>query len=1680
LDKVKRRRFFALYKRLGVAIALFAGGHISFAYSAGSAGSNDDIGFEKPSEFELERMAPRTDLEMLSTNLAGENISLADGGLSFSNTDVSVPTGMAIPAMITRTYQRLSGMNDVSASAFGDWKIDIPRIESAVLFGDSRNSSNYYPETACTYLFSPGSVIGASGQTVEQGGYWNGATLSLVNENGGKLLQGIGGYKTNNDTKVSCETAGDNTQYFVAKTATGLQYEFKQRKIISGFPLMRKFKSVGRGQLQYLVTKITDRFDNQLEYNYTVNKLTSISLKPSQSSYSRPLINIAYTDNVISSITANGQVWQYGYDEAHNQHRLTSVTQPDQRKWLYDFPFFHGYAPKFEIENTTIFQSDQDKAQPGQCKYVAMSNIGDAISITHPHGATATYHYSLKVHGKTEVPADKMNRGFQSSSPIYNINSCYATIAINKKTLSVNNETYTWLYDFSNNVQHWNIDRWLSGELSSPYNFNLNNTVYGSATTKQSFCDANAECSSIPQNLGYEPLDLRVLKVTEPDGGFTKHYISKRWDHTEGKVVATQTLNSAGELLNTTKKQFAVGIFKGDAGLQEESYSTNVAAIHYQAHPTSQKEVRNGDTYTIDFLSYNTYGALLQLKSYNSFSNHQRHIKMGYQHDTTNYLLNMPTTKQVASDGSNWKTTSETSYYNATSSYKSLPYQQKMMGNLLRTYESYHADGNVKRIGYQGTSRYELYEDYKLGKAQRVTLPCATTNGCDLSNSSTNNTVVALMSVDDDGTVASIADFKGHITNYSYDASQRLTKVDHLDSNWADTLISYQQTSDNFLQQTVSKGNYKKRTYLDGLLRPVYIVEEDITSTAHQKHVRQQFDHNNQIVFSSYPSKTSVANTGLLHTYDALGRAIKTTTTEGNITTHIQYLANNEIKVTNPNNFSTTTAYLAYGAASQKQATEIRSPESVNTSIRYNVLGQVTEITQGGITEKRIYDELGQHCKTVRPDVGVTAFGYNVQRQPIWQFNGSEGNQNSCAISNANRAVAASITYNNQGNIWTQRYSDSTPQKSFHYDENGQVKQLTAGSVVWDYDYDSLGNITREQLDIDDKIFTIERSYNSLGHVNSITYPSSRTITLSPNALGQETKVGSFASDISYSPTGQVTKMTLGNGVVKQLTLDIHQRPMSIRDSFGSQSVLNYDITYDDNNNVLSQTDNVTTANSISGLSYDGLDRLISARGKWGDAHFEYDDLGNITKKTLGNSSLHYNYENNRLTSTSGRQAKLFSYDSRGNVTNNGTHVFNFNRLNQVSSIDAIDYLYDGHDRRVKISKASSHKYSVYSQQGQLLHQFDTSNGRETDHIYGAGKLIATVTNNFRTPDITATGYGVGQGNIDVTWQGVHSATRYDLEERKNNGSWVSVYSGPNLNYSTQKTHTGDYQYRVKACKSDDCSSFNNSNNVSVLVKPAMPGAISSPTGIDQDGAYSISWSASDTATSHTLRQSVNGGGWTTVSTTSGTSKSFSGRGSASYRYAVRACNTTGCSGYRYSSTFYVLKQPASITYGVKDHDGGYVVNWSSVSSATSYQLQQQSGSGAWTSAYTGSGTSASMTGRADGYYKYRVRACRSGICTTYRQGSHTLRVIRPNLTINWSKTILVSPGYSLLTWSAIGADYCSSSLLGNNLLYRGLNNQFVSSTTTVNMTCYFGSQSISKSAKVTVKYGGGGGGVDF
>lgn len=61
------------------------------------------------------------------------------------------------------------------------------------------------------------------------------------------------------------------------------------------------------------------------------------------------------------------------------------------------------------------------------------------------------------------------------------------------------------------------------------------------------------------------------------------------------------------------------------------------------------------------------------------------------------------------------------------------------------------------------------------------------------------------------------------------------------------------------------------------------------------------------------------------------------------------------------------------------------------------------------------------------------------------------------------------------------------------------------------------------------------------------------------------------------------------------------------------------------------------------------------------------------------------------------------------------------------------------------------------------------------------------------------------------------------------------------------------------------------------------------------------------------------------------------------------------------------------------DGDGNYTVSWSNVSSADSYQLQEQHDDGSWNTVYNNSGTSVNRTGRSDGEWCYQVRASNAG-----------------------------------------------------------------------------------------------------
>ena len=164
---------------------------------------------------------------------------------------------------------------------------------------------------------------------------------------------------------------------------------------------------------------------------------------------------------------------------------------------------------------------------------------------------------------------------------------------------------------------------------------------------------------------------------------------------------------------------------------------------------------------------------------------------------------------------------------------------------------------------------------------------------------------------------------------------------------------------------------------------------------------------------------------------------------------------------------------------------------------------------------------------------------------------------------------------------------------------------------------------------------------------------------------------------------------------------------------------------------------------------------------------------------------------------------------------------------------------------------------------------------------------VPAVPSPFTVPSTSTNGV------YTLTWGASTGASSYALQERVN-GAWSDVILSPVTFTSKafEKSASGAYGYRVKACNASGCGAWTAVKTVTVTLPPPplVPGAITGPDR-SSDGAYTVAWGSSTGATGYELQESRNGAGWSAVPTT-GTSKTkaFTGKTSAEYHYRVRAC----------------------------------------------------------------------------------------------------------------------------------------------------------------------------------------------
>lgn len=1555
----------------------------------------------------------RTAVGTLGNDLFGDQISLYSGALEFTQTDVSLPGNDALPVSIGRRFTPVQ--DRFQAGHFGDWQLEIPHLHG--VFDSNRpwtvpvNPGNPATDAylRCTHFGAPPSSTGTSGGgSFAPQEFWQGNFFYLPGAGDQEILRkGLVEVPTDGNAYALVTKSGaavrclaELTSHSMAAgegfevvTPDGIRYRFDHLvtryspALSKGSPAPEARAPVSyllrRKEVWILPTTITDRHGNTVTYTYDATdpwQLTQIAASDGRQ------LTIGYVAGTsrIASVSDGSQTWTYAYGTPGGAvvPPLTSVTLPDNSAWTFQLDPIRLLTPYVE---------------GGSCGVAGVANYGDQTgTLSHPGGATGSFTIAPVEFGRSWVPLDCPD-GLEGAD---HIPARSLSAALKKKTLSgpglpAAGESWTYAYGPTNACN-------LAG---GPWN------VAGP-------CNANSPVT-------------RTVNVTSPEGDLTRYTFGNRYEVNEGQLLRVEAGWNGSAALSTTDYTYAApsaGPYPDPVGISAQMRGDGYLSTRHTPQQ-SQVITQQGATFGRLVESFDEWAKPLRVTRSSSLGASRTEVT-AYHHNKAKWVLGQLASVTCIATGEpcgSGRVVSSAIYDPDTAQ----PTQITSFGRPVQTltYDTTSAPasgqrGTVKTVAdgnnnsttltqwYRGIPRHIAYADGAVQTAQ----------------------------VNPQGWVTSVTDEVNAVTGYGYDVMGRLNRI-----TWpAGDTVAWQQTTQVFepvavaeyglpaghWRQTVSTGDARKVTYFDALWRPRVVREYDAADVAGtQRFTRVAYDGEGRTVFASYPGATDALSTGTWNEYDALGRVTSVSQDSelgAALVTTTQYLSGFLTQVTNPRNQSTVTGYLAFDTPSQDWPVSISHPEGAYTDIVRDVFGKPRSITRRnaagttGLTRGYDYDGYQQLCRSVEPETGATLMGYDGAGNLAWSAAGL-ATGTACEASGNSSAVLARKTvrtYDARNRVKTLSFPDGKGDTTYAYENDGALQQLAVDNgnnevVTTTYGYNKRRLPVSERVQFGGNDWSIGYGYSVAGHLAAQTVPG-LTVTYAPNALGQATQAGTYATGVQYYPNGAVRQFTYGNGIVHTMTQNARQLPARSTDS-GGGNPLDLAYNYDANANVSAITDYAAGGTQSRGMVYDGLDRLVQATGSsFGTASYAYNVLDDITELKISAAGTRtrdhlYDYDpaTHQLSGIRNRAGGAtvvgLHYDVQGNLDNkNGRlHAFDFgNRLRNVAAAGgqaASSYAYDGHGRRVRDTTVGD-KFSLYSQSGQLVYEHDRRKAKVTQYVHLAGSLVARVSNSIApvASGLTVPSFS-STGSYTVSWQPSSQATGYELEERTGAGAWQPLYTGTATSQAISGKVAGTYSYRLRACLNQGCGSWSAEATVAVQFAPTATAALSVPvTAVG--GTYTVSWTAVGGAESYTLKESINSGTWTTVYTGTAQSQGYTGKAAGSYRYQVQGCNQAGCGPLSNIGTVSAVHAPTAapaVSVPATSTTGSYTVSWTAVATATTYQVEQSAGGGAWTSVHNAAGTSVALSGRATGSYSYRARACNEAGCGGYST-SATVQVTLP------------------------------------------------------------------------------------
>jgi RHS repeat-associated protein len=224
------------------------------------------------------------------------------------------------------------------------------------------------------------------------------------------------------------------------------------------------------------------------------------------------------------------------------------------------------------------------------------------------------------------------------------------------------------------------------------------------------------------------------------------------------------------------------------------------------------------------------------------------------------------------------------------------------------------------------------------------------------------------------------------------------------------------------------------------------------------------------------------------------------------------------------------------------------------------------------------------------------------------------------------------------------------------------------------YQYDALGRNVATQYEQDGQARLFTSTYGYPQNSQSTTGPGmvvlrqtlpdgeqvSYTYDVAAMQVGVRSTMGGVTEDVlrdvQRNERGQVTRVSLGNGVVTTFSYDETGNLLLVRSlsvNAGGQTIQDYTYAYDSNANVTGTSDGVRPDQSVT-LDYDSLDQLTTFKNSAGNVieQYDYDEIGNLRQKGALTQTYNAGGRPHALLSSGG---VVYSYDANGNVTGIGS-----------------------------------------------------------------------------------------------------------------------------------------------------------------------------------------------------------------------------------------------------------------------------------------------------------------------------------------------------------------------------------------------------------------------------------------